>query len=501
MLEVYVGWVGMAKDSNRDILRGMGRNKAPRTERIDEFRVLIPKQGEMRTEGLVFAGEESGAEAGSLVQVANVAALPGIVGRSLAMPDVHQGYGFPIGGVAAFDPDEGGVVSPGGVGYDINCGVRLYTTSLSAPDVRGELGRILDTILQNVPTGVGRGRRESLKPKAARKVLEQGAGWAVAQGYGERSDLDRIEDRGALPADPDAISRRAVERGSSQLGSLGSGNHFVELGRVTELYDEATAAAFGLELDGLTVMIHTGSRGLGHQVCDDFIRRLSQVSAKYGLRLPDRQLACAPVQSPEGEQYLGAMGAAANFAFANRQVIGHHVREALEEALGLGPAELRLQLVYDICHNIAKLEEHEVDGRKRRLCVHRKGATRALPPGDARLPDIYRATGQPVLVPGDMGRASYVLVGRPGAAETFYSACHGAGRVMSRQGALRAARGRSVLQELTDRGVQVRAARRRTVVEEMPEAYRDVSQVAAVVEGAGLASRVARLEPLAVIKG
>ncbi|MFH2009658.1 MAG: RtcB family protein [bacterium] len=478
----------------------MGEKRAPRTERIDEFRLLIPKQGEMRTEGLVFAGQESGAEAGSLVQVANVAALPGIVGRSLALPDVHQGYGFPIGGVAAFDP-EGGVVSPGGVGYDINCGVRLYTTALSAADVRGELDRILDAVLQTVPTGVGGGRGESLKPKAARGVLEHGAGWAVSQGYGERGDLDRIEDRGVLPADPDAISRRAVERGSSQLGSLGSGNHFVELGRVVEIYDQATAAAFGLEPDGLTVMIHTGSRGLGHQVCDDFIRKLSQASAKYGLRLPDRQLACAPVNSPEGQRYLGAMGAAANFAFANRQVIGHHVREALEQALGMGPAELRLRLVYDLCHNIAKLEEHEVDGQKRRLCVHRKGATRALPPGDARLPEVYRATGQPVLVPGDMGRASYVLVGRPGAAESFYSACHGAGRIMSRQGALRAARGRSVLQELTDRGIRVRAARRRTVVEEMPDAYRDVSQVAAVVEGAGLASRVARLEPLAVIKG
>jgi tRNA-splicing ligase RtcB len=477
----------------------------PRTERIDEYRLRVVQQGDMRTEGLIYADERTHPEEGSVRQVADVACLPGIVGRALALPDVHQGYGFPIGGVAAFDPAAGGVVSPGGVGYDINCGVRLYATGLEAAritDARADArDGILDAICARVPTGVGRGHTRGLKGKALDRVLERGAAWAVSQGYGDADELERIEDGGALPADPDRLSRRARDRGAGQLGTLGSGNHFVELGQVVEIFDADAAQTFGLEVGALTVMIHTGSRGLGHQVCDDWLRTLAQAAQRHGLRLPDRQLACAPVGSPEGQGYLAAMGAAANFAFANRQVIGHHVREALEEALALGPADLRLWLVYDVCHNIAKLERHETDGGSRELCVHRKGATRALPPGDARLPAVYRASGQPVLVPGDMGRASYVLAGRPGAAESFHSACHGAGRVLSRQAALRAARGRSVLGELTAAGIRVRAARRRTLVEEMPDAYRDVAGVAAVVQGAGLAALVARLEPLAVVKG
>jgi tRNA-splicing ligase RtcB len=379
--------------------------------------------------------------------------------------------------------------------------VRLYVTTVDAAEVRGELDRAIDRIFAAVPSGVGRGRRGGLKKKELRRVLQRGAAWAVSQGHGDQAELDFIEERGTLDADPDQVGPRALERGRDQIGTLGSGNHFVELGHVTRVFDDRIAAAFGLELGHLTVMVHTGSRGLGHQVCDDSIRKLGQVATRIGLKLPDRQLACAPVESREGRAYLGAMGAAANFAFANRQVIGHETRLALEEALGLGPADLGWRLVYDVCHNIAKLEEHPVGEETRTLCVHRKGATRALPPGDHRLPEAYRQTGQPVLVPGDMGRASYVLAGLPGARESFYSACHGAGRVLSRQAAKRTARGRSILQELGRRGIVVRAASRRTVAEEMPEAYRNVSDVVDVVQGAGLAEPVARLEPLAVIKG
>jgi tRNA-splicing ligase RtcB len=487
--------------------KGTDTGSRVRTERLDPWRLRVPRHGQMRVDGIVYASEESAAgslDDGSLSQVANVAALPGIVGPALAMPDVHQGYGFPIGGVAAFDEDEG-VVSPGGVGYDINCGVRLYRTDLEPAQLgegEPERNRLLAAIAREVPTGVGQGhRREGLSERELEAVLADGARWVVRQGLGEHPELERIEEGGALRADPDAVSRRARQRGQGQLGSLGSGNHFVELGRVDTIYDAEAAAAFGLAEGAVTVMVHTGSRGLGHQVCDDWLRTLSQAAAKHGIALPDRQLACAPVSSPEGRRYLAAMSAAANFAFANRQVIGHRVREALEQALHLGPRELGMRLVYDVCHNIAKLEKHRVDGTDRRLCVHRKGATRALPPGHPLLPAVYRDSGQPVLVPGDLGRSSYVLAGRAGAAETHFSACHGAGRVMSRKAALRAAKGRLVVQELKETGLALHAARHRTLIEEMPEAYRDVSDVVAVVQGAALADPVARLVPLAVLKG
>ena len=467
------------------------------------FRYRVPKQGAMNVDGMVYATPEMlqalGPDDQALDQVANVACLPGIVGQSLAMPDFHWGYGFPIGGVAAFDPDQGGVVSPGGVGYDINCGVRLLTSKLVDKEVRPRLGKLADALHREIPSGVGSGKSE-LGRKELRGVLEDGARWAVRRGHGTDEDVAHIEEGGRICwADPDAVPERALERGKSQLGSLGSGNHFVEVDVVDEIYDPDTARAFGLAVGTVTVQIHTGSRGLGHQTCEESLPVMMKTAARLGFELPDRQLACAPARSQEGERYLGAMGAAANFAFANRQLITDQVRGAFASVLQRG-ADLRV--VYDVCHNIAKRERHEVDGVTRELLVHRKGATRALPPGDDRLPDRYRAVGQPVLVPGDMGRYSYVLVGTATAArEAFGSCCHGAGRLLSRKAATRAAGGRNLVEELHEKGIEIRAASRATVVEEMPAAYKDVADVVHVVVGAGLAAKVARLRPMAVVKG
>jgi tRNA-splicing ligase RtcB len=474
--------------------------------RLDEYRWEVPQEGKMRTRGVVYCSDEmipALRQDQSLQQVANVAMLPGIVGASLAMPDIHWGYGFPIGGVAAFDLTEG-VVSPGGVGYDINCGVRLLRTSLNRPDITGRLQELVTGLFNNIPSGVG-SRRQDLKlsPANLQQVLRSGAVWAVKNGFGEVDDLLHIEAGGTIPgADPDQVSEKALERGRDQLGTLGSGNHFTEIGYVAEIYDETVARGLGIFKDQVTVIVHTGSRGLGHQVCDDYISKLLRATAKYGLELPDRQLCCAPVQSPEGRAYLAAMAAAANYAFANRQIITHCVRETLQEVLHLAPRDLGLELVYDVAHNIAKIEAHLVDGRQRQLCVHRKGATRAFPPHHPEVPTAYQQTGQPVLIPGDMGRYSYLLVGTPKALEeTFGSTCHGAGRILSRHQALKAAKGRSVEKELATRGIVVRGAGRGTVAEEIPEAYKDVEQVVAVVHGAGISRKVARLHPLGVIKG
>ncbi len=476
----------------------------PPIERIDEFRIRIPRQGAMRTEGLVFLDDSllAGADQG-LTQVANVACLPGIVGPAMAMPDIHWGYGFPIGGVAAFDPAEGGIVSPGGVGYDINCGVRLHATNLTADEIQPKLSKILTAVFAEVPAGVGSQRADlRLSKRELERVLEKGAAWAVDHGFGTTSDLEAIEDGGVMPADPQAPSQRAKERGKPQLGTLGSGNHFVEIGRVSEIFDKDTAAAFGLQEGMVTFMVHSGSRGLGYQVCDDSIRTMLKASRKYGIEPPDRQLSGAPVNSPEGRRYLETMGAAANFAFANRQIMGALVERAIQRALHVGPSDLGARLVYDVCHNIAKLETHRTDQGPKTLCVHRKGATRSLGPGDEQLSRRYRDSGQPVLVPGDMGTESYVLAGtKQAATESFSSCCHGAGRVLSRRGAVKAARGRSIFEELGQRGVLVQAASARTVAEELPEAYKDVSQVVSVAVGAGLAKLVAKLTPLAVVKG
>ncbi|MDX1775176.1 MAG: RtcB family protein [Desulfobulbales bacterium] len=475
-------------------------------KQIDQYRWLVPKQGKMRTDGLLFLDAnllEHIKNDKSIAQVANVAWLPGIVGRSLAMPDMHQGYGFPIGGVAAFDPDQG-VVSPGGVGYDINCGVRLLRSALTRADIKDEITNLVNTLFANIPTGVGSKQPDlKLNRKQLKKVLEKGAEWSVKNGYGTKDDLLHIEESGCLAwADPEMVSDRALDRGQNQLGTLGSGNHFVEIGFVDEIFDHKLASGIGLAKDQVTVIVHTGSRGLGHQVCGDYIRLLQNTAHKFGFELPDRELCCAPIHSPEGKKYLAAMAAAANFAFANRQIITEEVRRTFEQVFGSGASKLGISLVYDVCHNIAKFETHTVDGKERELVVHRKGATRAFPAHHPKVPEAYRITGQPVLIPGDMGRYSFVLVGTERALqETFGSTCHGAGRVMSRHAAKKAAKGHNVTAELADMGVTVRGAGRATLVEEIPQAYKDVEDVVRVVHEAGIAKKVARLRPLGVIKG
>ncbi len=477
-----------------------------KVQQVDGCRWRIPRQGAMRTEGLVFASTAMMQDLRrdqALQQVCNVASLPGIVGPSMAMPDIHWGYGFPIGGVAAFAAEQG-VVSPGGVGYDINCGVRLLRTNLDSAAIKPALAPLADALFRNVPSGVGSHRSDfRLSVKDMQRVLVKGASWAVEQGFGDAQDLEYIESHGVLPdADPETVSERAMERGRAQLGTLGSGNHFLEIQRVEAIYDASRAETLGLFPGQLTISIHTGSRGFGYQVCDDYLKLMLKAARKYDITLPDRQLCCAPLASDEARQYLAAMACAANFAFANRQMITDLVRNTFEQVLQKGPADLRLGVIYDVCHNIAKWEEHVVDGRPRRLCVHRKGATRAFPPGHAEIPPAYRSIGQPVLIPGDMGRYSYVLTGTPGAyAETFGSTCHGAGRVLSRQAAKKAARGLDLIGELAEREVLVRAAGRATVAEEMPNAYKDVADVVDVVHQAGIGNMVARLKPMAVIKG
>ena len=438
----------------------------------------------------------------ALKQVANVATLPGIVKASMAMPDIHWGYGFPIGGVAAFDWEQG-VVSPGGVGYDINCGVRLAATDLAHADIEARIGELVDALYRHVPSGVGKTGSVALSRKEERKVLVQGSQWAVAQGYGVAEDIEHTEDRGCLPdADPDLISERAIQRGSNQLGTLGSGNHFLEVGVVDEIYDSETATVYGLYENQVTVLLHSGSRGLGYQVCDDFLAFMNKHVRTLGISLPDRQLSCAYIQSDAGKRYLAAMACAANYAWANRQILLHRSREVFEKTLGIGPRALNMRLVYDVCHNIAKKEEHVVDGRRRWVCVHRKGATRAFGPGHPAVCRDYREVGQPILIPGDMGTASYVLAGTGKAMEeTFGSTCHGAGRVLSRKAAKMKSRGRAINRELEDRGILVRWTGRSTLAEEMPEAYKDVSKVVAVVHGAGISKKVARLRPVAVVKG
>ena len=475
-------------------------------KKLDDFRWLIPKKGKMRTEGLVYADEKmltAIRKDASLEQVANVACLPGIVGRSLAMPDIHWGYGFPIGGVAAFDMEEG-IVSPGGVGYDINCGVRLLRSELDAAEIRDRIPMLVGALFRNIPSGVGSRRKDfKLSSHEMDSVLIKGAGWAVSHGYGDQEDLEHIEEGGCIPGgNPENVSQRAYTRGRDQLGTLGSGNHFVEVGYVDEVYDEAAARALSLRIGQATVIVHTGSRGLGHQVCDDYIKVLLKASARYKIDLPDKQLCCAPIASEESRQYLSAMACAANFAFCNRQLITHWVRETFQQVFQIAPRELGLHLVYDVCHNIAKVETHEVDGRARKLCVHRKGATRAFPPHSPFIPEDYREVGQPVLIPGDMGRYSYVLVGTETALkETFGSTCHGAGRLLSRRQAQKVAKGRAIIRELEDRGIYVRGAGKGTIREEITEAYKDVNDVVNVVHQAGIGKKVARLKPMGVIKG
>jgi len=476
--------------------------------KLSDYKWRIPKgyKPGMRVDGIVFATEEMIEEIrhdDSLEQVANVATLPGIVGASYAMPDIHLGYGFAIGGVAAVDVEEG-VISPGGVGYDIGCGVRLLRTDLKEEEVRPKLKELADQLFRDVPTGVGKGGRIRLTARETTAVLERGAHWAVEQGYGWPEDLATTEEGARFrQADPDQVSQQARNRGADQLGTLGSGNHFLEVQVVDRIYRQEVADRFGLgELGTVTVMIHSGSRGLGYQVCHDFLRVMQRAIQRYGLNLPDRQLACTPLQSPEGRDYSGAMTAAANFAWANRQAMAHWAREAFARVFGTTARQLQMIQVYDVAHNIAKWEEHEIDGERRRVVVHRKGATRSFPPGHPEVPEKYRDIGQPVLVPGDMGRASYVLVGTPTAMrESFGSTCHGAGRRLSRKAAVRELRGVDLRQRLEQEGIYVRAQSAHLLAEEAPEAYKDVGEVTEACEGAGLSLRVVRLRPIAVIKG
>jgi tRNA-splicing ligase RtcB len=476
-------------------------------QQVGPFVWEMPASGRMNVPVRVYASGEllEGIRGdNALEQAVNVAFMPGIVRASLAMPDAHWGYGFPIGGVAAFDPHGGGVVSPGGIGFDINCGVRLVRTDLTEEAVRPKVQELVNALYGHVPCGVGSSKAiRKLSDRDLREVCRKGAAWAVENGFGRPGDLERTEASGALDgAHPDVLSQKACKRGKPQLGTLGSGNHFLEIDRVSEVFDEEAAEAFGVAPGQVALQIHCGSRGFGHQVCSDFLKTMQNATRKYGIEVPDKQLACAPLDSPEAERYLAGMACAANYAWANRQTILALAARAFEEVLGGDRDSIGMRQVYDVCHNIAKFEEHDVAGRRHTLCVHRKGATRAFPAGHPETPAPYRDVGQPVLIPGDMGTASYLLVGTERAMqETWGSTCHGAGRVMSRKGAVRRAAGRSIKRELADRGIVVRYEGRTTLAEEMPEAYKDVDAVVSVMHEAGITRKVARLEPMGVVKG
>lgn len=474
-------------------------------KKIGEYKWLIEKQGKMRVPGLVFASDELAEimqKDNSVNQVRNVAHLPGIQKYSLAMPDIHWGYGFPIGGVAAMDTEEG-VISPGGVGYDINCGIRLVRTNLTTSDLKGKKEKLINKIYSAVPCGVGSKSDVKVSFPTLKRVLNEGSSWAIRNGYGWDEDLVYTEENGQLEgADPEIVSRRALERGKDQLGTLGSGNHFIEIQKVSEIFDKKVADLFGLEKDLITVMIHTGSRGFGHQVCSDWVKNLRKTKNKFNIELPDEQLICAPFNSKEGQNYLSAMRAAANFAWTNRQVILSRVRGSFAEIFGKSEESLGMNLLYDVAHNIAKIETHIVNGKKKRLCVHRKGATRAFPAGHSEIPSKYAEFGQPVLIPGNMGSPSYILVGQQKAMEeTFGSTCHGAGRMLSRTKAVKATGGRNVTNELKEKGVYIRSKSIRTIREETPDAYKNINEVVKVVEKAGISKRIVKLLPLGVVKG
>jgi tRNA-splicing ligase RtcB len=486
-------------------------------KKIDEFKWQIQQEPGMNAPGIVYADEKMISTLlhdESLRQVCNVAMLPGIINASIAMPDIHAGYGFPIGGVAAFDSTDG-IISPGGVGYDINCGVRLIRTDIPKNSIfktqdskfktkDSIIERLVNSLFENIPSGVGSHRKDIRFSKTdLDSIAFNGVKEIISKGYGFPEDIHRIEENGTISgANPDNVSQWAKERGRDQLGTLGSGNHFVEIGFVEEIYDQNVANVFGLIKNNITVLIHTGSRGFGYQICDDYIRTLQNYAYKQKIVLPDRQLVWAYFQSKEGQQYFSAMNAAANFAFANRQLITHWVRESFEQIIGEKADKLGMHIVYDVAHNIAKEEIYTINGKQRKVIVHRKGATRAFPAGHTGIPVAYIKTGQPVLIPGDMGRYSYVLVGTERTIkETFGTVCHGAGRLMSRGQAVRSSKGRQVLKELREKGIIVRGATMATINEEIPEAYKDVANVVDIVEGAGLARKVAKLRPLGVIKG
>ena len=486
---------------------GNSKERIP-LQRVDTNRWRIPRQynTEMHVPGMIYADDELIAqiqEDNALQQVANVATLPGIVGYSLAMPDIHWGYGFPVGGVAATSA-ENGVVSPGGIGFDINCGVRLLATDLLHEQVRGKVDEFADELFSNLPSGVGGSGMRDLSVDEMRAVMVRGSTWAIEEGYGFAEDLEVTEEYGCLAgANPDAVSDTAVRRGMKQLGSLGSGNHFCEVQKVDHIYDEEAAAALGIgQIGQIVAMIHCGSRGFGHQIAEDYVKLAESRQKDFGFHLVDRQLACLPLQSDEGKAYLAAMACAANFAWANRQLLMYGVRQAFSSVFGRKARAKDVPMVYDVCHNIAKMEEYEIDGQLQRVCVHRKGATRAFPASHPAVPEQYRAVGQPVLIPGDMGRYSFVLVGAQGSMEqTFGTTCHGAGRRQSRTAAKKSLSSKDLLNQLDARGVTVRVHSKNLLTEEAPQAYKDAQQVVNVVHNAGLAKLVARLKPVIVVKG
>ena len=477
-------------------------------EKIDNFRWQIPKsyKGGMRVPGIIYADEKLLKDIRNdkaMEQVANVAFLPGIVRASLAMPDIHWGFGFPIGGVAATDIENGGVISPGGVGYDINCGVRMLKTNLEYDGIKDKIENLVYALFSDVPAGVGSKGDIRVTQREEKEILLKGSKWAVEKGYGTQEDLECTEEYGAIAgADPGAVSDRAFERGKSQSGTLGSGNHFLEIQVIDQLYDRDLCDEFNLNLGQITIMIHSGSRGLGYQVCEDYARDMIHCLQKYNINVPDRQLACAPVDSPEGKAYLGAMKCAANYAWANRQCLMHLTRQSFERVMNMSWEKMGMFLIYDVAHNIAKIEKYTIDGKEKNLCVHRKGATRAFGPGHPALPERYKKTGQPVIIPGDMGRNSYLLVGTKKAEEeTFGSTCHGAGRLKSRTAATKDINLDTLLKDFKSKGIIVKASGRGTLVEEAPQAYKDVNEVVDVVHNAGIAKRVCRMRPLGVVKG
>jgi len=481
--------------------------------KIDEYRYEIPKSYKgkngnlkMKTSAVIYADEKmipSIRQDDAPEQTANITTLPGIVGKAMAMPDIHWGYGFPIGGVAAVDAEEG-VVSPGGIGFDINCGIRLVRTNLTVEDIdKNKIHSLVDKIFKNVPSGLGSKAKIKFNKKEFEDILISGAKAAIEKGYGWDEDPNFIEENGFLDfADTSEISNKAVQRGLSQVGSLGAGNHFLEIQKVSEIFDKNIAKKFGINKIGqITVMIHTGSRGFGHQVCSDHLRNLEKAVKKYNIDIPDKQLACAPINSNEGQSYIKAMGCAANFAWANRQLIVHWVRESFEKILNESSEDMDMKIVYDVCHNIGKFEEHSIDGKKEKLYIHRKGATRSFGPNRKEIPQEYINTGQPVLIPGDMGTESYVLVGTKQAEETFGSTCHGAGRVMSRRKATKKWRGEQVVEELNKKGIYVHPASFKVAAEEASGAYKNIRNVVDIAHNAGISKKVVKLKPLGVVKG
>jgi tRNA-splicing ligase RtcB len=472
-------------------------------KKITDWSWEIPKslRNDMKVPARVFLSEEMLADAfrdRSLNQLVNVATLPGIINYSLAMPDMHEGYGFPIGGVAAMNMEEG-VISPGGVGYDINCGMKLLKSEYSEKDIKPQLDRLAGEIQKEVPSGLGQGRKAKIDIASINKILEEGPQRLIEQGYGEKEDLENCESQGRLPvADAAAVSDRAKNRGRDQVGTLGSGNHFMEIQKVDEVFDDNVAKTFGLFKDQIVVMIHTGSRGLGHQIATDYIGVMMKAMNKYGITLPDRELAACPINSSEGKRYFSAMACGANYAWANRQMIAHFVRKAWKTVLG---EKSSLSVLYDVAHNIAKIEKHNIGGKETEILLHRKGATRAFPPGNSEIPEKYRKVGQPVIIPGSMGTASYILVGTNEGKDVWFSTCHGAGRAMSRREAERRVSGQEVIKRLESKGVIVKCWSLRGIAEEAPIAYKDIEKVIEVVHQAGLSRKVVRLVPLAVIKG